>query len=120
MFVRGIGMEHVWLKFSSSIGSLLFRKHLAEKLKIASQIEKRICDYLSEKGYTYRTFVSPDTSDCVPQAVVYVHVKTKDVDELFKLWDTLCDVGYQGLPNEKIENIYVDCSQFEFPWHLSP
>jgi hypothetical protein len=113
-------MERMWIKFSSFIDGLLFRKHLAENLKTASQVEKHVCYYLSQKGYTYETSVGPDPSDCAPRAVVYVRVKTKDVDELFRLWDTLCDVGYRGLPDEKAENVYIDCSQLDVPWRLSP
>ena len=102
-----ITMERAWNTISGYINSFFYHRTMNRYIKVANVVKQKVDDYLREKNIKFTSKVIDDSEWHWPKVSVEVIVDLDNYDEVLKLWDKLCEVGYEGISNEDLTGVML-------------
>lgn len=77
-------------------------------MKAANLVKQKIDNYLRKNNIEFTSEIVDDSEyDAWYKVSVDIRVNLDDYDEITKLWDKLCEVGYKGISEEDIHGVFI-------------
>jgi len=100
-------MERAWNTISNYINSLFYHRTMNRYIKAANIVKQKVDEYLREKNIKFTSKIVDDGEYYWPRVAVKVIVDLYNYDEVLKLWDELCKVGYKDISKENVYGIFI-------------
>jgi len=100
-------MERAWDTISGYINSFFYKRTMNRYIKAANIVKHKVDDYLREKNIKFTSKVIEDSEPGWPKVSVDVIVDLDNYDEVFKLWDEVCKIGYKYVSKEDFLGVMI-------------
>jgi len=100
-------MERAWNTISGYINSFFYKRTMDRYTRAAIIVKQKVDDYLREKDIKFTSKIIEDGELEWPEVSVEVIVDLDNYDEVLKLWDKLCEVGYKAISKEDSHGVML-------------
>jgi len=102
-----ITMERAWDVISGRINSFFNNRRMNRYIKAANIVKQKTDDYLRKNNIKFTSKIVDDSEWGWSKVSVDIIVDLDNYDEVFKLWDKLCEVGYEGISKEDLHGVML-------------